>query len=112
MIYQWFYFLALTSTYDASNKKWLGSKGSVHYNMENFSRREEYCKAKCSGILKHHGAQYIEPPPNELPGCTRARQLKIYKSINKAKARKRRAEATQDQKDAIKAKNRERTQKR
>ena len=67
--------------------------------MDILSKRETYCKTKC-GLLKIHGAEYIDPLPNELPECTKARKEKIYKSINKAKSRKRRAEASPSQKNA------------
>ena len=41
------------------------------------SKREIYCKKKC-GELKIHGAEYIDPLPNESLEYTKARQVKIY----------------------------------
>ena len=69
--------------------------------MKILSKRKTYRKKKCSE-LKIHGAEYIDPLPSESPECTEARQVKIYKSIDKAKARRSRAETTPDQKIAFK----------
>ena len=56
-------------------------------NIEPNSKREIYCKEKCDE-LKIHGAEYINPLPNESLEDTTKRLLEIYKSINKVKARK------------------------
>ena len=80
-------------------------------NIETNSKSEIYCKEKCDE-LKIHGAEYIDPLPNESQEDTTKRLLEIYKSINKAKARKRRADATPAQKKAARVEHKVNTQRR
>ena len=80
-------------------------------NIETNSKSEIYCKEKCDE-LKIHGAEYIDPLPNESLEDTTKRLLEIYKSINKAKARKRRADTTPAQKKAARVEHKVNTQRR